>query len=89
MHEAGLAADMLGQLGQEGDDVVLRLALDLVDSRDALGRIGRSPPFQTALAADFGITPSAAWASQAWASISNQMRNRFAGSQIAAISGRL
>jgi hypothetical protein len=28
-------------------------------------------------------------ASQAWASISNQMRNRFSGSQIFVISGRL
>ena len=44
--------------------------------------------FQTASAADFGITPSAAWASQAWASISNQMRNRVSGAQIATISGR-
>ena len=47
------------------------------------------PSFQTASAAALGITPSAAWASAAWASISNQMRKRFSGSQIAAISGRL
>jgi hypothetical protein len=35
------------------------------------------------------MTPSAACASQAWASISNQMRKRFSGAQMAAISGRL
>ncbi len=45
--------------------------------------------FHTASAADFGITPSSACASQAWASISNQMRNLFSGSQILTISGRL
>jgi hypothetical protein len=43
---------------------------------------------QTASALALGITPSAAWASQAWASISNQMRNFVPGDQIAAISGR-
>ncbi len=47
------------------------------------------PLAHTALAADFGMRPSAAMASQAWASISNQMRKRFSGSQICAISGRL
>ena len=43
---------------------------------------------QIALAALSGMTPSAAWASQAWASISNQMRNFDSGDQIAVISGR-
>ena len=43
---------------------------------------------QIAAAADFGITPSSAIASQAWASISNQIRNRVSGLQIAVISGR-
>ena len=43
---------------------------------------------EVALAAFFGITPRPARASQAWASISNQMRNLLAGSQMAAISGR-
>jgi len=33
MHEARLRPDNLGQVGQEGDDVVLGLALDLVDPR--------------------------------------------------------
>ena len=47
-------------------------------------------PFShSALAAAAGISPSSAMASQACASISNQMRNRFSGSQILAISGRL
>ena len=35
-----------------------------------------------------GMTPRSAIASPAWASISNQMRNLVAGSQIAVISGR-
>ena len=34
MHEAGLGADMFGDIGQEGDDVVFDLALDLVDACD-------------------------------------------------------
>ena len=33
MDEARLGADMLGEIGQEGDDVVLGLALDRVDAR--------------------------------------------------------
>ena len=47
------------------------------------------PLAQMVAAASFGITPSPAMASAAWASISNQMRKRVWGSQIAAISGRL
>ncbi len=47
-----------------------------------------SRAFQIASAAAFGITPSSAWASAAWASISNQMRNFVSGDQIATISGR-
>ena len=34
MHEAGLWADMLGQVREEGDDVVLDLGLDRIDARD-------------------------------------------------------
>ena len=44
--------------------------------------------FQIAAAAAFGITPSSACASAACASISNQMRKRVSGDQIATISGR-
>ncbi len=33
VHEAGLGADVLGEMGEEGDDVVLHLALDGVDAR--------------------------------------------------------
>ena len=47
-----------------------------------------APPSQIALAASLGMTPSSAMASQACASISNQMRKRFSGDQMAAISGR-
>jgi hypothetical protein len=42
----------------------------------------------SALAALFGTTPSSASASVACASISNQMRKRASGDQIAVISGR-
>ncbi len=49
----------------------------------------KAPLSHTALAASFGMTPSSACASQACASISNQMRKRFSGSQMRAISGRL
>ena len=44
--------------------------------------------FQIASAASFGMTPSSARASAAWASISNQMRKRVSGSQMLTISGR-
>ena len=37
--EAGLGADDFGQMGQEGDDVVLGLALDLVDPGDVEGGV--------------------------------------------------
>ena len=48
-----------------------------------------APPFsQIVLAASFGMTPSSASASQACASISNQMRKRVSGDQMATISGR-
>jgi sec-independent protein translocase protein TatB len=36
-----------------------------------------------------GMTPRAACASQAWASISNQMRNLFSGSHMDAMAGRV
>jgi hypothetical protein len=87
MDEARLVgADMFGQMGQEGDHVMLGHRLDLVDAGDVeFTSLAR----QTASALALGITPSAAWASQAWASISNQMRNRrVSGDQIATISGR-
>ena len=47
------------------------------------------PRSRMALAASLGMTPSSAMASAAWASISNQMRKRVSGAQMAAISGRL
>ena len=85
MHEARRRADMLGQVGEEGDDVVLHLALDGVDAVDlelALRPTRPWPPTSESGRAR-------AMASQAWASISNQMRKRFSGSQIFVISGRL
>ena len=48
-----------------------------------------SPAFsQIAFADSFGMTPISASASQACASISNQMRKRVSGAQISTISGR-
>ena len=78
---------ILGQMGQEGDDVMLDLALDLVDPRhvefgvlalfpDLLGRVLRHH-------AQFGQL-----ASVACASISNQMRNLVSGDQIETICSR-
>ena len=58
MHEARVGPDDLGEMGQEGDDVMLDLALDLVDARDVEG--GVLPFSQIVLAASFGITPSSA-----------------------------
>ena len=44
VHEARLGADDFGQMGQEGDDVVLGLALDLVDPGDVEdGILGLGP----------------------------------------------
>ena len=85
MDEAGFVADELAEMGEEGDDVVFGDGLDLVDAGDVELDV---PAFQIAAAAYFGMTPRAAWASAAWASISNQMRKRVAGSQIFTISGR-
>ena len=86
MHEARLRADDLGQVRQEGDDVVLDLGLDGIDARDVeFGVLALLPDL---LAASFGMMPSSAMASAACASISNQMRKRVSGDQIAVISGR-
>ncbi len=87
MHEARFRPDDLGEMRQEGDDVVLGLALDLVDARDVEGRVARPSP-RSSPAASFGMMPSSAIASAACASISNQMRKRVSGDQMAAISGR-
>ena len=60
VHEARLRADMLGDIGQEGDHVVPCLALDLVDARDLEGAL-----LAHRRAALSGMTPSSACASQA------------------------
>ena len=59
--KARLGADMLGEVGQKGDHVVMRLALDLVDAPD----LESAALSRTARAALSGMTPSAACASQA------------------------
>ena len=44
MHEARLGADELGEMRQEGDDVVFGHALDLVDALDVELRMARLLP---------------------------------------------
>ena len=44
MHETRVGADELGEMGQEGDDVVLGHALDLVDALDVEGDLPRLLP---------------------------------------------
>jgi hypothetical protein len=44
VHEARLGPDDLGQMGQEGDDVVLGLAFDLVDPRHVEGGLAALVP---------------------------------------------
>ncbi len=87
MHEARFGADDFGQMRQEGDNIVLGLALDLVDAGDVEGDIARlGPDGFGGLPGDdteFGLRI------RAWASISNQILKRVAADQIDAISGRL
>ncbi len=86
MDEARLVvADMLGQVGQEGDHVMLGDGLDLVDAGDVEFHV---LAFHTASAFSLRDHAEIGLASQAWASISYQMRNLVAGSQMAVISGR-
>ncbi len=79
MHEARLVRpDMLGQVRQEGDHVMLRhRSISSIRATSKVTSLAR----QTASAFSLGITPRAACASQAWASISNQMRKRVSGDQ--------
>ncbi len=82
MDEARLGPDDLGEMGQEGDDVVLghraRSRRCASTSKTASLRLGPDRR-----AASFGTTPSSASAVVAWASISNQMRKQVCGSQMA------
>ncbi len=59
-----------------------------MSSMRATSKTAFLPFSQIVLAALFGMTPSSAMASAACASISNQMRNRVSGDQMATISGR-
>ena len=87
MHEARFRSDDFRKMGEKGDDVVLGFALDRIDARDI--ELAFLPLAQIVFAASFGMMPSSAMASAACASISNQMRKRVSGDQIAAISGRV
>ena len=54
----------------------------------SVSNLALEPFSQISRAASFGIMPISAIADAAWASISNQMRKRVSGDQIATISGR-
>ena len=60
-----------------------------ISSMRATSKVALPPLSQIFFAAALGTMPSSAMASAACASISNQMRKRVCGDQIAAISGRL
>ena len=60
-----------------------------ISSIRATSNLALRPLSQIVLAAALGTMPSSAMAEAAWASISNQMRKRVCGDQIAVISGRL
>ena len=60
-----------------------------IASMRAMSKLAFLPLSQIFFAAAFGTMPRFAMASAACASISNQMRKRVCGDQIAAISGRL
>ena len=86
MDETGIGTDDLGEVGQEGDDIMLHLALDGVDALDIKGGVLALGP--DGLGRFLRMTPRSARASQAWASISNQILKRVCGSQMVVISGR-
>ena len=83
---ASSAPTMLGEVGQEGDHVVLGHRLDLVDAGDVEGHV--LAPARRLRRSPWGSRRVRPCASQAWASISNQMRNLVSGDQMATISGR-
>ena len=72
-------------------NVQLTRAADLLisDIDKVMATLKKRAFAQTAFAASFGITPNSACASDACASISNQILKRVWASQIAAISGRV
>ena len=72
-------------MGQEGDDVVLGLALDLVDPGDVEGL---PPSSQIVLAASFGITPSFGLGVAGMGLDLEPDRNLVSGAQMATMSGR-
>ena len=60
-----------------------------IASMRATSKAASLPLLQIVSAASFGTTPISASAVVAWASISNQIRKRLSGDQIAVIAGRL
>ena len=82
--KARLGADMLGEVGQKRDHIVTGFALDLVDALDLKGA---ALPYRARRTR--GNDAELRLRVAACASISNQIRNRFSGSQMRVISGRL
>ena len=81
-----IGVDVLLHVGQEGDDVVARDLLDLVDL--CLLKVGMvADPLASSL--EMPILPSSAWASQARTSISCQMAYLFSREKMCPISGRV
>ena len=60
-----------------------------ISSMRATSNLAAEPRSQMVLAASLGIRPSSAMAEAACASISNQMRKRVSGAQMAAIGARV
>ena len=81
-----IGVDVLLHVGQEGDDVVARDLLDLIDL--CLLKVGMvADPLASSL--EMPILPSSAWASQARTSISCQMAYLFSREKMCPISGRV
>ncbi len=86
MGKARLRPDDLCKVRQEGDDIMLCLALDLINAGDVECRSRAFLPQDTR--GLLGHDPRSASASVACASISNQIRKRVSADQMAVISGR-
>ena len=82
MHVTRGGPDVLGEVGEEGDDVVLDGLLDLQHAR----RPRSGPLARISRAAAVGISPRSARTSQTTVSISCQCRKRTSSDQIAFIS---
>ena len=85
MNKARGFADVFGEVGGEGDDVVIGGLLDLVDALD--GEAWRATLICSS--ASCGIVPISAWTSQTAISTSSHFWNLFCSDQSAPISGNV